>query len=117
MDALLGAAALGDIGAWFPPGDDAYAGANSAGLARKVASGLRDRGYEVVNLDLTVLAEAPRIRERVEEMRRSIAACLGIGIERIGLKATTLEGIGALGRGEGIACQATALISAAKVVS
>jgi 2-C-methyl-D-erythritol 2,4-cyclodiphosphate synthase len=110
MDALLGAAALGDIGGHFPPGDPRFAGAASTGLAREVVRLLRDSGFEIVNLDLTLLAERPRIRARAEEMRSRIAACLGLDTGRVGLKATTLEGLGALGRGEGIACEAVALI-------
>jgi 2-C-methyl-D-erythritol 4-phosphate cytidylyltransferase/2-C-methyl-D-erythritol 2,4-cyclodiphosphate synthase len=111
MDAVLGAAALGDIGAHFPPGDPRYAGAPSTGLAREVARMLRESGFEVVNLDLTLLAERPRVRDRAAAMREAIAGCFGIDIGRVGLKATTLEGLGALGRGEGIACQAVALVS------
>ncbi len=110
MDAVLGAAALGDIGVLFPPGDPRFAGAASTGLAREVARLLRESGFEIVNLDLTVLAERPRIRARVDAMRAAIAECLGVGIRRVGLKATTLEGLGALGRGEGIASQAVALV-------
>jgi 2-C-methyl-D-erythritol 4-phosphate cytidylyltransferase/2-C-methyl-D-erythritol 2,4-cyclodiphosphate synthase len=111
MDAVLGALVLGDIGAHFPPDDPRYAGARSTDLATEVAR-LADRhGGRVVNLDLTLLAERPRIRARVEDMRRSIASCLGIGVDRVGLKATTLEGLGALGREEGIACHAVALVS------
>jgi 2-C-methyl-D-erythritol 4-phosphate cytidylyltransferase/2-C-methyl-D-erythritol 2,4-cyclodiphosphate synthase len=110
MDALLGAAALGDIGVHFPPGDPRFAGAASTGLARDVACLLHDQGFEIVNLDLTVLAERPRIRERALAMREEIARCLGLDLSRVGLKATTLEGLGALGRGEGIACQAVALL-------
>ena len=118
MDALLGAAGLGDIGFHFPPEDERYAGAVSTDLARQVASRVEAAGYEIVNLDLTVLAEAPRIRESVERMRGAIAESLGIRPECVGLKATTLEGLGALGRREGIACQAVALLvrrSAARV--
>jgi 2-C-methyl-D-erythritol 4-phosphate cytidylyltransferase/2-C-methyl-D-erythritol 2,4-cyclodiphosphate synthase len=114
MDALLGAAGLADIGAHFPPDDPAYAGAHSRELAGRVAAMLEERGWRIVNLDLTVLAEAPRIRARVETMRASIAACLQTEPARIGLKATTLEGLGALGRREGMACQAVALLEATR---
>jgi len=110
MDALLGAAGLGDIGFHFPPDDERHAGAASTDLARQVAIQVEAAGYEIVNLDLTVLAEAPRIRESVERMRGAIAECLGTRPECVGLKATTLEGLGALGRREGIACQAVALL-------
>jgi 2-C-methyl-D-erythritol 4-phosphate cytidylyltransferase/2-C-methyl-D-erythritol 2,4-cyclodiphosphate synthase len=111
MDALLGAAALGDIGHHFPPEDPGFKDACSAELTREVARLIEAEGYSVVNLDITLLAETPKIRGRAEEMRASIAGCLGIEISRVGLKATTLEGLGALGRGEGAACQATALLN------
>jgi 2-C-methyl-D-erythritol 4-phosphate cytidylyltransferase / 2-C-methyl-D-erythritol 2,4-cyclodiphosphate synthase len=114
MDALLGAAGLEDIGARFPPSDPAFAGAASTELARQVAAAVREQGYEVVNLDLTLLAEAPRIRTRVAEMRAAIGACLGVPPSCIGLKATTLEGLGALGRREGAACQAVCLLRACR---
>ena len=110
MDALLGAAALGDIGALFPPDDPRFEGADSRELAGEVAQRLHEAGYEAVNLDLTLLAERPRVRDRVDEMRGSIAAALRLQPEAIGLKATTLEQLGALGRREGIACQAVALV-------
>jgi 2-C-methyl-D-erythritol 4-phosphate cytidylyltransferase/2-C-methyl-D-erythritol 2,4-cyclodiphosphate synthase len=112
MDALLGAGGLGDIGAHFPPGEARWAGADSKDLARRVAALLAERGLGLVNLDLMLLAEAPKIRDRVERMRETIAECLGTEPDRISLKATTLEGIGSLGRGEGIACQAVALVEA-----
>ena len=111
MDAVLGAAGLGDIGVHFPPGDERFAGAASSGLARQVAGMLAARGQRIVNLDLMLLAESPRIGPKVEAMRRAIADCLSTDPGRIGLKATTLEGLGALGRREGIACQAVALIA------
>jgi len=110
MDAVLGAAALGDIGMHFPPEDQAWLDADSSDLARRVAELVAAEGYSVVNLDITLLAESPRIRSRSQEMRRSIADCLGLDPARVGLKATTLEGLGALGRGEGAACQASALL-------
>jgi 2-C-methyl-D-erythritol 2,4-cyclodiphosphate synthase len=110
MDAVLGAAALGDIGIHFPPEDPAFRDADSAALTRQVAKLVADEGYSVVNLDITLLAESPKIRSRNAEMRRSIADCLSIDPSRVGLKATTLEGLGALGRGEGAACQASALL-------
>lgn len=110
MDAVLGAAGLEDIGALFPPDDPRYAGADSRGLAAEVARRVAHAGFEIVNLDLTLLAERPRIRSRVAEMRASIAAAFGIDAEGVGVKATTLEGLGALGRGEGIACQAAASV-------
>ena len=111
MDALLGAAGMEDIGALFPPEDEQFAGADSRILARQVARSVRERGYRVINVDLTVLAERPKIRSRVGEMRAAIAAALEVSADRIGIKATTLERLGSLGRGEGIACQAVALLS------
>jgi 2-C-methyl-D-erythritol 2,4-cyclodiphosphate synthase len=110
MDAALGAAGLGDIGVHFPPEDPRYAGASSVTLATAVAARLREAGWRLVNLDLTVLAEAPRIGPRVEPMRRAIADCLGLEPARVSIKATTLEGLGSLGRREGIACHAVVLI-------
>jgi 2-C-methyl-D-erythritol 4-phosphate cytidylyltransferase/2-C-methyl-D-erythritol 2,4-cyclodiphosphate synthase len=113
MDAVLGAVGLGDIGEHFPPDDERYAGAASTDLARRIAGLIGGRGYRIVNLDLTLLAEAPKIRDRVESMRAAIAECLAMDPARVGLKATTLEGLGALGRREGIACQAVALVASA----
>ena len=110
MDAVLGAAGLPDIGHYFPPNDPRFAGADSAALAREVAGHLRAAGYAIVNVDLTVLAEHPKIRERVDAMRAAIASCLLTEAAWIGVKATTLEGLGPLGRGEGIACHAVVLI-------
>jgi len=110
MDALLGAAGLPDIGHYFPPGDPRFEGADSAALAREVAGHIRTAGFRIANLDLTLLAERPTIRDRVAAMREAIAACCLTEVARVGLKATTLEGLGALGRGEGIACHAVALL-------
>jgi 2-C-methyl-D-erythritol 4-phosphate cytidylyltransferase/2-C-methyl-D-erythritol 2,4-cyclodiphosphate synthase len=110
MDALLGAAGLGDIGVLYPPDDPRFAGADSAGLATDVARRVAAAGFEIVNVDLTVLAERPKIRPKAAAMRESVARCFGLEPGRVGLKATTLEGLGALGRREGIACQAVALL-------
>lgn len=110
MDAVLGAAGLGDIGRHFPPDDPSFAGARSTDLAARVASLLEEAGYEIHNLDLTLLAERPRIGDRVEEMRGAVADSLAIDRGQVSVKATTLERLGALGREEGIACQAVALI-------
>jgi len=111
MDALLGAAGMGDIGVLFPPEDEQFAGADSGILAGQVARTIAEQGYRVINVDLTVLAEQPKIRSRVAEMRSAIASALEVSPDRIGIKATTLERLGSLGRGEGIACQAVALLS------
>jgi 2-C-methyl-D-erythritol 4-phosphate cytidylyltransferase/2-C-methyl-D-erythritol 2,4-cyclodiphosphate synthase len=110
MDAVLGAAALGDIGVLFPPEDPKFAGASSVKLAAEAVRGVTAAGWEIVNLDLTLLAERPRIRPHHDRMRRVIADCFGLTADRVGLKATTLEKLGALGRSEGIACQAVALL-------
>jgi 2-C-methyl-D-erythritol 2,4-cyclodiphosphate synthase len=112
MDAILGALGAGDIGEHFPDDDPRFRGAASTGLLREVARISEQAGFEVVNLDLTLMAERPRIREKAEAMRRAIAGCLDVPESRIGLKATTLEKLGALGRGEGIACQAVVLLAA-----
>jgi 2-C-methyl-D-erythritol 4-phosphate cytidylyltransferase/2-C-methyl-D-erythritol 2,4-cyclodiphosphate synthase len=117
MDALLGAAGLPDIGHYFPPKDPRFAGADSSALAREVAGHLRTAGCRIVNLDLTLLAERPRVSEHVGAMRDAIAAIFLIDPARVGLKATTLEGLGALGRGEGIACHAVALIRRTKGIA
>ena len=110
MDALLGAAALGDIGQHFPPGDVRYAGADSRVLLREVAKLIAGRGFTVGNCDLMLVAEAPRIGPHREAICANIAADLGIARDRINVKATTAEGIGALGRGEGLAAQAVVLL-------
>jgi len=114
MDAALGAAALADIGHHFPPDDPRFDGADSRVLAREVAGLLSRAGFRIVNLDLTLLAERPKIKSHVEAMRMAIATSFLIDAACVGLKATTLEGLGALGRGEGIACHAVALLRQAK---
>jgi 2-C-methyl-D-erythritol 2,4-cyclodiphosphate synthase len=110
MDALLGAAALGDIGLLFPPEDARHAGADSRALLREVVGRVAAAGFAVVNCDLTLVAEAPRIGAHRDAIRASIAADLGIAPDRVGLKATTAEGLGALGRGEGLAAHAVVLL-------
>ena len=110
-DALLGAAALGDIGRHFPPSDPRFAGADSGDLLREVARLLREAGWAPVNVDATLIAEAPRIGPHAAAMRERIAACLGLSPDAVGVKATTNEGMGFVGRGEGIAALATAAIA------
>ena len=110
MDALLGAAALGDIGKLFPDSDPQYAGADSMELLREVAGILREHGFEVVNVDSTVIAQRPKLAGYIPDMRLGIAKALGISTDRVSVKATTEEGLGFTGRGEGIAAQAVALI-------
>ena len=110
MDAVLGAAGLRDIGHHFPTDDPGFAGADSVALARLVLERVRGAGLRIDNVDVTLLAERPKIAPRVEEMRAAVAGALGIDAVRVGIKATTLEGLGALGRREGIACHAVALL-------
>jgi 2-C-methyl-D-erythritol 2,4-cyclodiphosphate synthase len=110
MDALLGAAASGDIGLHFPPGDARYAGADSRGLLREVVKKIAALGFTIVNCDLTLIAEAPRVGPHRDAMCSNIAADLGIPRDRVNIKATTAEGLGALGRAEGIAAQAVVLL-------
>lgn len=110
MDALLGAAAMGDIGHLFPDTDPAYAGADSLVLAREVARRLRGNGWEIGNIDATVLAQAPKLAPHIPQMREKIAAALGIGPDRVSVKATTEEGLGFTGEKAGIAAHAVCLI-------
>ena len=110
MDALLGAAALGDIGQLFPDSDPAYRGASSLALLRTVAAAVWDAGYAVVNVDATVLAQAPKLAPYREEMRRNVAEALGVEPGCISIKATTEEGLGFTGTLQGIAAHAVALL-------
>jgi 2-C-methyl-D-erythritol 2,4-cyclodiphosphate synthase len=109
-DALLGAAGLGDIGRHYPDTDAAYAGVDSRALLRDVAQKLRERGLKVVNVDATILAQAPRVAPHMPRMIANIAADLGVEPAAINIKATTTEGLGFVGRLEGIAAQAVALL-------
>jgi 2-C-methyl-D-erythritol 2,4-cyclodiphosphate synthase len=109
-DALLGAAGLGDIGGHYPDSDAQYAGADSRGLLRDVAAKLAALGWRVVNVDATVIAQAPRLAPHFAAMKANIAADLGLEPGAVNLKATTTEELGFTGRGEGIAAQAVALI-------
>lgn len=110
MDALLGAAALGDIGKLFPDTDAAYAGISSILLLERVAERLREAGYAVVNLDATVLAQAPKLAPYRERMRENLAHVLALDASRVSVKATTEEGLGFTGEGLGIAAHAVALL-------
>lgn len=110
-DALLGALALGDIGALFPDSDPKYKDIDSKILLRHVCRLIVDRGWSIVNFDITIMAEAPKFRPYIYDMRRSLADVTGIDIECISVKATTTERLGFTGRQEGIAAQATALLS------
>ncbi|HEX9843931.1 MAG TPA: 2-C-methyl-D-erythritol 2,4-cyclodiphosphate synthase [bacterium] len=109
-DALLGALALGDLGHWFPPDDPRYADADSAGLLAQVVAEVLQRGWHTTNLDCTVIAERPRLAPYVPAMRERLAAILGVALERVSVKATSTEGLGFTGRGEGIAAQAIVLL-------
>ena len=111
MDALLGAAALGDIGLHFPDSDPAYKGADSLSLARRVSHILRENGWTIENVDSTVIAQAPKLRPYIDQMRENIAGALGIDVRRVSVKATTEEHLGFTGRGEGISAQAAALLT------
>lgn len=110
MDALLGAAALGDIGRLFPDSDPAYAGADSLLLLHRVADILAEHGYAVGNVDATVLAQRPKLAPYILEMRKRLAAAMGVDSGRVSVKATTEEGLGFTGAGEGIAAHAVVLI-------
>ena len=112
MDAMLGAAGMGDIGRHFPPNDEAYRDADSLVLLRSVRDIVRSAGLRLVNADVVVVAEAPRISPRAEEMRRAIAAVLEADWGCISIKATTNERMGPEGRGEAISAQAIALLEA-----
>jgi 2-C-methyl-D-erythritol 2,4-cyclodiphosphate synthase len=110
IDALLGAAALGDIGKLFPSDDPKFEGASSLDLLSTAAEVVRAAGYRVVNIDSTVIAEAPRLQAHLLEMRDTLARCLTIDAGRVSVKATSPEGLGALGHREGIAAQAVAVV-------
>ena len=110
MDALLGAAALGDIGKLFPDNDPAYAGADSVALLRAVTALLGEKGWRVGNVDATVIAQRPKLAPYREEMRRNLAAAMGIEVDAVSIKATTEEGLGFTGSGEGMAAMAVALL-------
>ena len=110
MDALLGAAALGDIGHLFPDNDPAYAGADSLKLLQAVMERIRAAGYKVSNADCTVLAQAPKLAPHILMMRERLADAMGIGIGQVSVKATTEEGLGFTGAREGIAAHAVALL-------
>ncbi len=111
MDALLGAAALGDIGKHFPDTDPAYKGASSMKLLEHVASLLEENNYMVENIDATIIAQRPKMRDYIDTMRENVASVLGIETDRVNIKATTEEGLGFTGDGSGISSQAICCIS------
>lgn len=110
MDALLGAAALGDIGKLFPDNDDAFLGADSIELLRRVCAVLSEHGYKIGNVDCTVLAQRPKLSPHIPAMRENLAAAMGVDVSRVSVKATTEEHLGFTGEGLGIAAHAVALL-------
>lgn len=113
VDALLGAAALGDIGTHFPSSDPRYRAVRSLLLLERVAGMLRDKGWRIENVDATIVAERPRLTPFVEAMRKGLGAALDLPIDRVGVKAKTTDGLGYAGRGEGITAYAVALLEQA----
>ena len=113
-DALLGAAALGDIGKLFPDNDPKYLGADSLVLLSEVVKRVGERGYSIVNVDSTVIAQAPKLAPYIDRMRANLAASMGIPVGLVSVKATTEEHLGFTGRGEGIAAKAVCLIEGKK---
>jgi 2-C-methyl-D-erythritol 2,4-cyclodiphosphate synthase len=109
-DALLGAVALGDLGTHFPPGDARWKDASSLELLRSIHAMLRERGARIINVDASVVAESPRIAPYRDAMRRNIARVLDVDASQVSVKATTNEGLGAIGQGEGIAAWAVAMV-------
>ena len=114
IDALLGAAGRGDIGSHFPPGEPQYKDISSLVLLGKIRDELLENGWQVVNIDATVLAEKPRLRDFIERMRQQLSQALGISASRVSVKASTANGLGFIGSGEGIAACAIALIEGGK---
>ena len=117
MDALLGAAALGDIGKHFPDTDEAYRGISSLKLLEEVGRLLEEHHYVVGNIDATIIAQKPKMAPHIEEMRKNVAETLGIDISQVNIKATTEEGLGFTGTGEGISSQAVAALESIRDVS
>ena len=110
-DALIGAAGLGDIGTLFPDSDPKYKNVDSRNLLREVSALLEESGFHVLNIDATIIAQAPKMAPHIGRMRENLAADLGIAPAQVNIKAKTAERLGALGRGEGIATEAVALIA------
>lgn len=114
MDALLGAAAMGDIGRHFPDNDEQYKNISSLLLLEKVSLLLKERGYNTINIDATVIAQRPKLAPYIEQMVKNMADVLGVPCDSINVKATTEEGLGFTGSGEGIAAQAVCMIEKIK---
>ena len=110
MDSLLGAAALGDIGALFPDTDPVYSGADSLKLLRRVTQLLSENGYRIGNIDSTIVAQSPKLKPFIEQMRKNLASACGVAQEEVSVKATTEEQLGFTGSGEGIAAHAVCVI-------
>ncbi|CAI8423660.1 MAG: 2-C-methyl-D-erythritol 2,4-cyclodiphosphate synthase [Cyanobium sp. ARS6] len=111
MDALLGALSLGDIGKYFPPTDPRWKGADSLVLLEQVVALVKERGWQVVNVDSVVIAERPKLKPHIEAMRGAIALRMGLDPDQVGVKATTNERLGPEGREEGMSCHAVALLT------
>ena len=114
IDALLGAAALGDIGSHFPPGEPQYKDISSLALLERVREELAANGWQVVNIDATILAESPKLGDYIDRMRRQLSQTLGVSTSQVSVKASTSNSLGFIGRGEGIAAYAVALIEGGK---
>jgi 2-C-methyl-D-erythritol 2,4-cyclodiphosphate synthase len=114
IDALLGAAALGDIGSHFPPGEPQYKDISSLVLLKKVKDELVENGWRIVNVDATIVAEKPKLRDFIDRMRQQVSQTLGITPSQVSLKASTSAGLGFIGRGEGIAAYAIAMVQGSK---
>jgi len=110
MDALLGAAALGDIGSHFPPGEPQYKDISSLTLLKRVGDKLAENSWQIVNVDATIVAEQPKLRDFIDQMRQQLSRTLGMALSQVGVKASTSAQLGFVGRGEGIAAFAVALI-------
>jgi len=110
IDALLGAAALGDIGCHFPPGEPEYRGISSLTLLKRAEDKLAENKWKIVNIDATIVAEQPKLRDFIDQMRQQLSQSLGITLSQVGVKASTSAQLGSIGRGEGIAACAVALI-------
>lgn len=114
MDSLLGATKMGDIGTLFPDSEKEFEGISSLELLRKVFNLLKEKGYEIINIDSTIIAQEPKMRPYIEKMEENIANCLNINKEQINVKATTEEGLGFTGKLEGIAANAVCLLNKVK---
>jgi len=110
IDALLGAAALGDIGSHFPPGEPQYKDISSLVLLKKIRDELAENGWQVGNIDATIVADRPRLRDFIDQMRQQLSQTLGINISQVSIKASTSDQLGFIGRGEGIAAYAVATV-------